>query len=420
VAIIDALVLTPLDEEWRSTYPVLCPDVSAAASEPIGPITYHLWTASPNRAEVDGRYLVAAASMALRTPGQAHSAAFAKQCVHDWRPARITLLGIAGSLESKRLRLGDVVVADRIFGYEVGDAEGRRTRYRPTVNQAGALDLDRVRSFRNDARDYAEWQKQCLQAAASLGLRVKRPPVLHIEAVGSGNEVVKSVTFARKLRKEINSAISAVEMEGVGLHAAIYLDAHRSDALMIRGISDYADGNKTALERRSKDRWRAYAAANAARLLSALWRQGTVPPLSPDYAFDLTLGTLNRWRQPGVPNDHIRRVGAHDLLFPTLITRSTPAPAFRLSVQARSQDGSEIGSDFVAHAIVETPARQVLPSVPARESGRVFEISPTEWGLRLELLLSFPTAVAELQLACSDQFGRLTQVALTIPTRRRQ
>ena len=317
--------------------------------------------------------------MSRRTPGQAYAAAFSKQCLHDWKPSRIVLLGIAGSLDSKRLRLGDVVVADRIFGYEVADAEGRNTHFRPTVNQAGALDLDRVRAVRNNPHDYERWQALCLAEASKYGLaRVRRPPTLHIDAVGSGNKVVKSVTFARRLRKEINAQISAVEMEGVGLHAALNPDSHRSDALMIRGISDYADGNKTALERQSKDGWRSYAAANAARLLALLWSQGVVPSISSDYALDLTQGTLSRWRQPGVPNDHIRSIGAQEIILPALLNRSGATPRLRVSVQATAQDLSELDSNFVAHAVVESQDRSVLAS---RSEGRtrLVDVLPTEW-----------------------------------------
>ena len=64
--------------------------------------------------------------MSSKTPGQSLAAVFSTHSVNEWKPARIVLMGIAGSLASDRLRLGDVVVPDTIYGYEVGDAVGRR------------------------------------------------------------------------------------------------------------------------------------------------------------------------------------------------------------------------------------------------------------------------------------------------------
>lgn len=417
--IVDSLVLTPLDEEWRSVMPVLGPDDSAVYTKPVGSITYSLWTVPFEGPAGQGDYLVSGASMGRRTPGQAYAAVFSKQAVDTWKPARVVLLGIAGSLESQRLRLGDVVVAEQIFGYEVEDAVGRGYKFRPTVYQTDALGLDRVRAFFNHKPTYQKWQALCLQAAPTHGLKnVRRPPELHIESVGSGNKVVKSVTFARKLRKEVAAAITAVEMEGHGLHRALCLEADRRDSLMIRGVSDYADGNKTKLERKSKDRWRAYCAANAARLLSSLWIEGTLPSRSTPYTLDLTMGSPLRWRQPQVPDDRIKHAGAHDLVFTTLLNRSAATPELRLTVAAIRRDGTDAGSDFIATLVIESPARQVLHSTPLRDGGRLFTIAASEWGLRAEALLSFPSAAASVEVRCSDDFGRSAVAMLNMPKRR--
>ncbi len=171
MAIVDFLLLTPLDEEWRTVRSVLCPNPSNITSRPIEAITYYLWKQPVNQPpHTVGDYLVVAASMGRKTPGEAHAGVFSTHCVNRWNPARVALVGIAGSLEPDRLQLGDVVVSDEIYGYEVGDAEGNQIHFRPTFNQIGALDLDRVRALRDDPIAYANWQEVCLSAAGAVGL----------------------------------------------------------------------------------------------------------------------------------------------------------------------------------------------------------------------------------------------------------
>src|ERR1044072_1727011 len=321
--LVDYLLFTPLDEEWRTVRSVLCPKkVNAIQTDPI---TYYLWKQSVKRPpHAVGDYLIVAAPMFRRTGGEALAGVITAHGVSEWKPSRVVLVGIAGSLEPERLQLGDVVVSDEIYGYEVGDAEAGGLSFRPTFNQIGALDFDRVRAFRDDPVAYPKWQQECLGAARLVGLgELARPPELHLEAIASGNNVVKSRAFGRQLQEKISSKIKAVEMEARGLYQALYIHARRTDALMIRGVSDYADETKTELEKKSKDAWRTFAAANSARLLRTLWRRGPVQPISPDYQLDLTLGPYTRFKQQGVPNIEFKHVGAQDNAFPTLLDRKS-------------------------------------------------------------------------------------------------
>ena len=87
--------------------------------------------------------------------------------------------------------LGDVVVSSHIIGYEFGEAISRSVgetmphvdwekldpedrakaprlldfRFRPTHHRLNALDLDRVRTLRDDPTDYKGWRDECLAAA---------------------------------------------------------------------------------------------------------------------------------------------------------------------------------------------------------------------------------------------------------------
>ena len=363
--------------------------------------------------------MVAASPMFRRVGGMALATVITSHGVRLWKPARVVLMGIAGSIEPDKLQLGDVVVSDHIYGYEVGDAEAGEFNFRSTVNQIGALDFDRVRAFRDDAKAYTKWQQECLKAAPVAGLKqVVRPPELHLEAIASGNFVVKTTILAEQLKRQISPKIKAVEMEAEGLFRALYLDAGRSDALMIRGISDYADENKQKLEQTTKDGWRTFAAANAARLLRTFWRRGPVQPISPGYKLDLTLGPFSRFRQAGVPNIEFKKVGAQDTAFPYLLNRHEPTPELTLDVSAVLQAGQP-AFGFRGVCIVESPKRTILNAQLGKKGIMSFQLPESEWGLKIELLLSFPFRVDQIKVVCKDRFFRKSEAVFTSSKRRR-
>ena len=414
--LIDYLLLTPLDEEWRSARAVLHPSSAGPRQVARDATTYYLWHFAANQAVENGAsYLVAAASMARRTPGQAHAGVFATHALREWKPERVVLLGIAGSLDAERVRLGDVVVADEIFGYEVGDVVGRKISYRPTFHSLGALDLDRVRAFLDDPVAYPHWQKECFMAGNAAGLvDLERQPRLHIVGVASGNKVVKSVSFGRKLRKDISAHISAVEMEAEGLYQALYQNEKSINALMIRGVSDYADGKKKRLDRQSKGAWRSFASANGARLLRTIWERGSFAPLSPSYRLDTSIGPHDRFRREGIPNIEYKQIGAQDLAFPDLIRRSTPTPRLTLTVRAARKDGAQVVG-IRGLCIADVPKRELIYGEPTQASVIRFALPPSEWGMNLELLLSFPNRIDTIEIVCEDEFQRSVRSIVAQP-----
>jgi nucleoside phosphorylase len=409
--LVDYLLLTPLDEEWRTVREVLAP--KKINTYQTDPITYYLWKQPVNRPPYAvGEYLIVAAPMFRRTGGEALASVITSHGVGLWKPNRVVLMGIAGSLEPDTLQLGDVVVSDEIYGYEVGDAEVNGLNFRPTFNQIGAQDFDRARAFRDDPKAYKKWQEDCLEAAPALGLNgVERPPELHLEAIASGNFVVKSTLFGTRLKEKISPKIKAVEMEARGLFQALYMNARRTDALMIRGISDYADDKKTELERSTKDAWRTFAAANAARLLHTFWRRGTAQPISRDYELDLTMGPFTRFRQAGIPNIEYKHPGSQDNAFPHLLNRSQPTPELTLEVTAVSESGQP-ALDFRGLCIIESPKRSVLTGEKPRNGTMTFQLPVSEWGMKAELLLSFPFGVDKIKVVCKDNFLRKSEAVI--------
>jgi nucleoside phosphorylase len=416
MSLIDFLVVTPLDEEWRTMFELLCPDPRQVTEVPVASITYYAWSLPVTTLTGKGEYLIAAAPIADRTPGQALTAAFVTNAVSTWRPDNVLLTGIAGSLDPDRLKLGDVIVGRDILGYEVEDAVDSGFDIRKTYNQIDARHLDRMRALVNLGHPVTTWQDRGREAAAGLfpGEEPRRPS-LFIDAIATGNRVVKSRAFGEELQRVFEQKIGAVEMEARGLHQALYLNAHRTDGLVVRGISDYADRDKSELERRSNDAWRTLAAGNAARLVAIFWQRGSIAPISPGYRLNLQRGSFQQFRQGPETQIDFQLPGAHDLAFPTLLERSAPNPAITLEIAAETRAGGA-ATGFRGTCIVNSPDRLVVQGQETEPGRMRMSLPASEWGLRVELLLSFPTPIARLSIRCSDLFGRAADSTLATDT----
>ncbi|MFF8968181.1 substrate-binding domain-containing protein [Streptomyces sp. NPDC014995] len=156
------------------------------------------------------------------------------------RPDVALLVGIAGGLKDDVLP-GDVVVATKV--YEIHGAK---------VSAAG-------RGARPDAVDtsLALWQ-------TALHAEVRRRT--HFKPIASGDVVLdaRSGEIRTRLSSTYEDA-AALEMEGFGFCKAA--QRHRTEALVIRGISDRADGEKGAADAAGGQR---LAAANAAEVAVAV------------------------------------------------------------------------------------------------------------------------------------------------------
>ena len=114
----DVLVVTPLDEEFRHVRDILNLERKVAERT----VTY--WTAAMPRPS-GGDYLAVFASMGRM--GNSAASVFASLAIETWRPRVVVLIGIAGSfLGAKEHNLGDIIVSNEVFGYEIDESKGRR------------------------------------------------------------------------------------------------------------------------------------------------------------------------------------------------------------------------------------------------------------------------------------------------------
>jgi HEAT repeat protein/nucleoside phosphorylase len=191
--------------------------------------------------------------------GNNQSALAANEAIDMWRPRYIIFSGIAGGLSNSKL--GDVIIADVIYGYEYGKIDGK---FNPRGNWTYKTDLGLL----TGAGTYAlhdDWRD-----GISVKPLIESTPRVISGEIASGEKVVDDPTneFFKQVLK-MWPKVKAVEMEGFGVGIAI---EHAQSLgipvgfMIIRGISDLPRPNKDNEARvtNERDAWKAYAGDTAA------------------------------------------------------------------------------------------------------------------------------------------------------------
>jgi adenosylhomocysteine nucleosidase len=236
------VVLTALDLEYESIRGRLT-DIRMQA-HPAG-----------TRFEI-GRLADGECHVALAVVGKGNHAAavLAERAISEFGPAALLFVGVAGALRPS-IALGDIVVATHIYAYHGGTSQDDGMKARPRVWEVSHRALQIAQHLKRTG----EWIRQ-------LPPGTERPDVV-FGPIAAG-EIVQDSTIsaeARWIRQHYNDAC-AIEMEAAGVAQA----AHLNDSLpvvVIRGVSDRADGGKVAADRTgSQPRAAAHAAAFAIAL----------------------------------------------------------------------------------------------------------------------------------------------------------
>jgi nucleoside phosphorylase len=205
-----------------------------------------------------GRLRVAIAEIGAGNHGAAMEA---ERAIAFFGPTALAFVGVAGGV--KDVRLGDVVVADKVYGYESGK-DRELLEPRPSVGCPAYRFVQRARAEgRGDS-----WKQ---------GQNITPEAQVHVGAIAAGEKVVASTRSATYdlIKKQYGDTL-AVEMEGRGtLHAAHSNDD--VDTLIVRGISDCID-NKTEADERGGQ----VAAAHHAAVFAAHVLAQTVTPRDPN------------------------------------------------------------------------------------------------------------------------------------------
>jgi HEAT repeat protein/nucleoside phosphorylase/uncharacterized protein (UPF0305 family) len=213
--------------------------------------------------------------------GTTEGALAAREAVQLWRPRYVIFCGIAGGLpdpkeRNSRPRLGDVVVADIIYGYEYGKLE---REFKPRANWTYRAD----QALLTGSMAYAlsDGWRELIGAEPP---RECTPQVVRGE-IASGDQVVDDPSndfFAQVLTTW--PRINAVEMEGAGAAAAIEQAGSQgipTRFMMIRGISDLPRAKGKNKGRKERDAWKAYASDAAAAFVMGWIGDGLpLPPFA--------------------------------------------------------------------------------------------------------------------------------------------
>jgi nucleoside phosphorylase/tetratricopeptide (TPR) repeat protein len=203
-----------------------------------------------------------------------------------WRPAVIINVGIAGGFVDD-LRIGDVIVPRQVDAYdETGKVKGtqwlpRGSDYRPNA----VPDMHELRF--TDPQAHRAWVQAGARTVAELRAGpdaadvedliskklLRSEPIVSTNHLASGSFVVASKPFAEWIRST-NADIHAGEMEAAGMMAAAEYRRETVQTLVVRGISDHVDADKTKVDRIGEGALRRLAMANAWRLVEMLMQLG--------------------------------------------------------------------------------------------------------------------------------------------------
>ncbi len=224
----------------------------AAVLAALGPTTVHERLGS----EVD---TVTVGSHRVVVPpatgmGNVAAGTAAQQAIDVWNPRCLLLVGIAAGL-SDTVALGDLLIPDKIIGYEAGKLTPAGPApdpdpYRPDFQLLGVA----------KAVTDAEWAPGIITARPDGAART---PVPQFGTVHTGEKVVADEHTAANLRAGWRQTIG-IEMESLGVALAAYRNG--PGFLVVKGVCDHADPGKN-------DDWQPYAAEAAARFAVAVVRR---------------------------------------------------------------------------------------------------------------------------------------------------
>ena len=194
--------------------------------------------------------------------GNTSAAAIAERAIANFRPSVALFVGVAGGV--KDVTVGDVVIADKMYGYESGRDDETGFKPRPEVKNS-AHDIEQRGRAVPKSED---WRKR-LNSDLKHGLSK-----VVVGPIAGGERVVASTRSATAefLRKYYSDAI-AVEMEGRGFLEAVNINALVLGGV-IRGISDLLSGKAETDESGSQPLAADAASAVAFEILHALTPTG--------------------------------------------------------------------------------------------------------------------------------------------------
>jgi nucleoside phosphorylase len=195
--------------------------------------------------------------------GRVQAATATAYAIRRWRPRYILLVGIAGGIAARNVRVGDILISDQIVDYELQKLTSQGPEIRWEVQRADSRLLDACNNYRDE-----RWQEL---------IQIKRPDTMkstrHTGPIASGDKVIAFGEVLARYR-DVWPKLIGVEMEAAGVATAAFQSSDKPGFFMVRGVSDLADENKGSSDVK---KWRLYACAAVASFAVALLKNGPVP-----------------------------------------------------------------------------------------------------------------------------------------------
>lgn len=195
--------------------------------------------------------------------GLSAAAILATKIIARFRPRYLVMTGIAGGVDRKNLRYGDVMVADPCFDYESGKKvfEHGQSVFKPDYRQI-RLDesiLKIVRRLKLRTDSLQEIYKACNY------VKPDQPPQIKIGHFGSGASVLSDTNVIARVKGH-NRKFLGFDMEAYAVMLAGRLSTEpKTTTIIMKSVSDFGNG-KT-------DKYQKYAAYTSARVLELFFQE---------------------------------------------------------------------------------------------------------------------------------------------------
>jgi nucleoside phosphorylase len=192
-------------------------------------------------------------------PGNEGAAVETERAINEASPRLGFFVGIAGGLKGE-LKLGDVVAATKVYGYESGKAK-KELEPRPVAPEVSHAAQQAAYKVEREGT----WQLR-------IDPKPHTMPKAYVKPVASSGKVIDSRLSAEyKLIKNTYGDSYAVAMEDLGFARAAHANPSVSFAV-VRGISDFAHKKAEAELKNSQETAAKHAAAFAFEMLSVFLR----------------------------------------------------------------------------------------------------------------------------------------------------